>query len=136
MRSRIIVSVVVATLVLGGAASGLGASGPDRAPLRKPQATSSFQEDLTTAQRRLIEASKARVRCRSLGCINRSLNRLAGALGTLGHVVLDCEQYVNVTRYANYAYSSDGGTTFGLSSAIDYTEPGDPVTNRVVVYVC
>ena len=95
-----------------------------------------FEKDLSRVQHRLIAASKARVRCRNLGCINRSLNQLGSAVGVLGHAMFQCEQYVNVTRYGGYAFSSDGGASFGVSPAIDYTEEGDPVTNRVVVYVC
>jgi hypothetical protein len=135
-RSRVVVGVVVAALTLGGAAIARGEAPVNRAPVAASRPAPTFEKDLSRVQHRLIAASKARVRCRNLGCINRSLNQLGSAVGVLGHAMFQCEQYVNVTRYGGYAFSSDGGASFGVSPAIDYTEEGDPVTNRVVVYVC
>jgi hypothetical protein len=135
-RSRIIVGAVIASLALGGAAAARGDTPQGPMPVAAPKQAPTFAKDLSRVQQRLLEASRARVHCRTLGCINRSLSKLGSAVGVLGHAMFQCEQYVNVTRYDGYAFSDNGGASFGVSPAIDYTESGDPVTNRVVVYVC
>ncbi len=134
MRKRIIVAIV-ATLVLGGTTVAVAGSQERRAP-SKPTAEDlrPMSKSLAKVNDRLLQAK--RVKCRTIGCVNRTLTRLSKAVKNLNRDAFKCEQYVNVTRYDGYVYSPDGGATVFPTTALDYTTPGDTVSNRVVVYTC
>jgi hypothetical protein len=141
MRKRIIVGTIAA-VAIGGTALAVADSSERRTPASKA-ALKSVEKDLGKAKRGLRQAQAARVRCRSIGCVNRNLNKLAGSVSVLQndvavlkHDAFDCEQLVNVTRYDGYVYSPDAGATLFTTSALDITTPGDPVTARAVIYVC
>jgi hypothetical protein len=135
MRTRILV-VAVACLVLGGAAVALAGSSERRAPAAPTAGPKPTSKELDRINRRLNRVATASVNCRSFGCINRNLTRLAREVSVLKRDAFVCERLVDVTQYNGYDYSPDGGATFFLTTALDYTEPGDPVSNRAVVYVC
>src|SRR5918992_1875196 len=135
MRKRIIAAVVAAT-VLGGAAVAVGDSSESRDPAKPTAGSDPSPKKLGEVNRRLNQSLAARVSCRSMGCINRTLTRLTAAVRRLNRETYQCERYVNVTQYSGYRYSPDGGTTEFGTTALDYTEQGDPATDRVLVYVC
>jgi hypothetical protein len=135
MRKRVITAIVAAT-VLGGAAIAVGASSDSRDPAKPTAGSDPIQKKLAEVNRRLNQSLAARVNCQSTGCINRTLNRLSASVRRLNRETFQCERLVNVTQYSGYRYSPDGGTTEFGTTALDYTEQGDPATDRVVVYVC
>ena len=136
MRKRIIVGVI-ATLVLGGgAAIALADSSEQRVASKPAAAPAPLQKKLGKVNQQLSESLAARVSCRSLGCINRTLNRLTRAVRVLNRDVNVCERFIRVTRYDGYLYSNDGGANVFLTTALDNTEAGDRVSHRVLVYVC
>jgi outer membrane murein-binding lipoprotein Lpp len=136
MRNRILVVSALATAVLGGTAFALAGGSEHRSP--SPAATEStpIPKQLAKVHQRLSQTLNARVNCGSIRCINRALNRLTTAVRTLNRDVNTCERYINVTRYNGYLYTPDGGTTIFETTALDYTDQGDPVTDKVLVFVC
>jgi hypothetical protein len=135
MRKRILVAVVAAT-VLGGGAIAVAESSDSRSPSATAAGPKPVQKELAAINRRLSQATASRVSCRSVACINRNLTTLARDVRLLKRDAFVCERLVNATQYNGYDYSPDGGATFFLTTALDYTEPGDPVSDRVVVYTC
>jgi hypothetical protein len=134
MKTRVLVGAVIATLVIGGSAMALAGSSERRVPAA-PGASKPIAKDLARAKQRLTQANAARVRCRTVGCVNRTLTRLARAVNALSRDAFECERFVNVTSYNGYLYSPDGATVFP-TTALDYTQTGDAPTDRVVVYTC
>jgi hypothetical protein len=135
MRKRIVLGVIAA-LVLGGAAVALADSSDRRVALTPKAESNSIEQRLGEVNRRLSRALAARVSCRSFGCVNRTLNRLTQAVNALNRQTFRCQRVVNVTRYAGYLYTPDGGATIFETTALDHTEQGHQPTNRVVVDVC
>jgi hypothetical protein len=135
MRKRVIIAVVAATTVLGGAAIAVGDSSDSRVPAEPTAGPDPIQRKLGEVNRQLNQSLAARVSCQSTSCINRTLTRLTSAVRRLNRETFQCERLVNVTQYFGYDYSADG-TTFFRTTALDYTEQGDPPSDRVVVYVC
>jgi hypothetical protein len=133
---RLIVVAIVATLAIGGAAVAFASDNSERRIAAKPSASESnpMKRALTKAERRLAQASAAKIKCRTLGCINRSLTRLAKAVNVLVDETYNCEKYVNVTQYSGYLY--DDGVNVFPTSGLDYTEAGDAATDRFLVYTC
>ena len=135
MRKRIIAAFVIGA-VLGGAAIAVGDSSERRAPSKPTAAPDPIQRKLGEVNRRLNRSLAARVSCQSTACINRTLTRLSASVTRLNRETFQCERLVNVTQYSGYLYSPDGGQTIFGTTALDYTEQGDPPSDRVVVYVC
>jgi hypothetical protein len=135
MRKRILVAVVAVT-VLGGGAIALAESSDRRDASTATAGPKPTQKALAAVNRSLSKATASRVSCRSFACINRNLTRLARDVSVLRRDAFVCERLANVTQYQGYEYSPDGGATRFFTSALDYTESGDPVSDRVVVYTC
>ena len=132
MRSRIFVGAIVACLALAGSAVALGGSSERKVPAPTTTGTAAHPpKSLAKVQRALARATQNRVRCRSIRCINRSLNQLATAFNTLNQ----CLNYVTVGRFGGYLYSNDGGATVFQTSALDEVDPGQPGRNYVYL-VC
>lgn len=132
---RLMVVGAVAAAVLGGAAIAAGDGGERRVV----DATASSRPEarpVAGVNERLALARAARVRCRTLGCINRSLTKLAKAVENLNRETYRCERYVNITAYDGYVYTPDGGATLFETTALDYSQEGDPASGRFLVYVC
>jgi hypothetical protein len=136
MRKRIVFAIVAATTVLGGAAIAVGDSSESREPAKSTAGSDPIPRKLGEVNRRLNQSLAARVSCQSMACINRTLTRLSETVRRLNREIFRCERLVNVTQYTGYLYSPDGGQTVFGTTALDYTEPGDPPSDRVVVYVC
>ena len=143
MRKRMIVGAAVAAFAVGGAALAFGDASEQRTAVPLKAGSKPVEKDLAKVKRGLRQAQAARVRCRSIGCVNRSLTKLANDVNALEnnveilrHDAFDCEQLVNITRYDGYVWTPNGGATLFTTTALDITTPGDPASARAVVYVC
>jgi hypothetical protein len=63
--------------------------------------------------------------------MQRQIRVLQGKVASLQREVFQCEQTVNLTEYNDFQ-SSFGGSTY----ALDYTTPGDSVSDRFVIEAC
>lgn len=135
MRMRILVALI-ATVALGGATFALADSSEHRTQSTPSAESKPVPKRLDKVNRLLGRARAARVSCRSMSCINRTLTRLTNDVRALKRDAFQCEQLTNVTRYSGYVYTPDGGNTLFETTALDHTDPGDTPTDRVVVYVC
>ena len=141
-RRTIATAAVVATgvfLALAGAkavadsssgersASAAGAGAP---PAEKPGATS-FRRVQPAP---VAQASRCKLRCvkRNLKRLVRKHNKLVSTFNALATDYYQCQGTVNVTRYGGYDYNG----SIGAATALDFTDPGDPVDRRAVVYTC
>lgn len=141
--SRLRAVIAVATITILGVAAGVAlAAGPDRAPRAAgdgPTATSSAKGSFSrvspaatarpsggSVRRQLRQLAKAHNR------LVRSHNRLVGAHNQLARAFYDCEEIVPVTQYFGYDYNGNIGAT----TALDFTDPGDPVDEEVVTWIC
>ncbi len=131
---RTIIAILSTALVLAGSTAIVNAAGGNAAggPERQVAAASAAAEPspAATEAKRIPSwlknaQGKIKVRCRSLGCINRTLTKLA-------REVFKCEQLRNLTQY--YGYVGFPGPT--QYTALDYTRSGDPVSNAFVVHAC
>ena len=135
MRKFIIVAGI-ATLALGAATVAFGGSSERRIASTPTAKSNPVQKELSEVNRRLIQSKAARVNCRSVDCVNRTLTKLSKAVKKLNRDAFKCEQLVPVTSYSGYLYTPDGGASVFETSALDYTESGDTPSNQVVVYTC
>jgi hypothetical protein len=126
---RIVITLAVAALAVGGFAVGSSASSA-RKPVSKPTASiGDVHARLGTLADRV---AKLRVRCRTLSCVNKSLTRLANGLKNLSTELVNCEHVVAVTQYNDYEQYFDSGPI----TALDYTVPGDGISNQMLVWTC
>jgi hypothetical protein len=130
MRKTITAVLLSALVVVGLTAVVSTASDSDRVPSERLQTdTSKIKSRLSEAREHVREA---KIRCKSLACINRSITRLARAVNAILNDLNNCEQTRDITQYNDYEQYPDSGPVTGL----DYTFPGDAISNRMLVYVC
>ena len=133
MRGILVVGVV-AMLSIGGAVA-LGDSDSERRTAAKAKQSNPTKRPLADRLEDSLRTAKAaKVRCRTIKCVNTSLTNLAKDVKVLVRETFKCERWVNVTQYYGYQYS-DGASVFP-TTALDYTEEGGTVSDRVLVYVC
>jgi len=78
---------------------------------------------------------RADAACFTAGCFNKQIRKLKRQVRTLRtrvNALFACERVVPVTSYFGYDYQ---GVT-NATSALDYTDPGDPIHAWVVVDIC
>jgi len=132
MRSRVIIGAIAATLALGAATSAIGNTTEHKvAAPPAAQAAQQLPKSLTKAQRAVGQTARARVRCRSIQCVNGALTALARAFRTMN----GCMSFINIARYPGYVYSNDGGATTFTTTGFDEAEPGEPAT-KVAIFTC
>src|SRR4051794_25458839 len=132
MRSRVIIVAIAALLALAG--SSIAAGNPAKRGAATPRAAGAAQglpKSLAKIQRAVGETARARVRCRSIQCVNGALTTLASAFRTM----TGCMSFIDIARYPGYVYSNDGGQTTFTTTGFDEAEPGDPAT-KVVILTC
>ena len=132
MRSRVIIGAIAATLALAVASSAVGNTA-ERKVAAPPAAHAAQQlpKSLAKAQRAVAQTARARVRCRSIQCVNGALTALARAFRTMN----GCMSFINIARYPGYVYSNDGGATTFTTTGFDEAEPGEPAT-KVAIFTC
>lgn len=154
MRKLITGLVVVGVLVGGGVAAVSAAGGSDRAPSgAELEYRRKGSADLERAMKRLEavrgRADRAKVKCTTLRCINRTLTRhdnqvaaLNAAVSELFFQFFECEVILPVNQFGDpggsFGYLFDNNDGFGvfLTSGLDVTSPNDPSAAWVVVYTC
>ena len=150
---RIIVAVVATSVLTAALTSAVfaGAAAPKRHVSQtetraEPAVAKRFSDirltDGKTVAQSLREqgtrAERARVRCQSLRCINRTLTKLTKVLGAL----VDCMSLEDVSYYGDpngtfgYWFNNGDGTSDFMTTALDFTFPGDPVDATMVTWLC
>src|SRR5262245_45761224 len=132
MKPTMIIAAIAAVLALAGSSIAIGSTA-ERKVAAKPaaHAVQQLPSSLAKAQRAVSETARARVRCRSIQCVNGALTALARAFRTMN----GCMSFINIARYPGYVYSDDGGATTFTTTGLDEAEPGEPAT-RVVILTC
>jgi hypothetical protein len=127
---RIVVTLAVATVAVGGFAVASSASIGTRKPVSNPVVRQAHTRIGQLADR----LAQLRVRCRTLSCVNKSLTRLATGLKNLSTELANCEHVIAISQYGDYASDPDTGPTTGL----DYTVLGTPIENvkQMLVWTC
>jgi hypothetical protein len=125
---RIVITLAVATVAVGGFAVASSASSGTRKPVSNPVVRQAHTRIGQLADR----LAQLRVRCRTVSCVNKSLTRLANGLKNLSTELANCEHVVAITQYNDYEQYFDSGPI----TALDYTVPGDGIGNQMLVWTC
>jgi hypothetical protein len=126
---RIVITLAVAALAVGGFAVGSSATSA-RKPVSRPTATVG---DVHARIGQMADRmAKLRVRCLTLSCVHKSLTRLANGLKNLSTELDNCEHVVAISQYGDYEQYFDSGPI----TALDYTTPGTPIGNQMLVWTC
>jgi hypothetical protein len=126
---RIVITLAVAALAVGGFAVGSSASSA-RKPVSKPTAT--VQDVHARIGQLAGRLANLRIRCVTLSCVNKSLTRLANGLKNLSTELANCEHVVAITQYNDYEQFPNSGPI----TALDFTVPGDGISNQMLVWTC
>jgi hypothetical protein len=143
MRKTITAVLMAVFVVVGLTAVVSAASDADRVPAeRLADASSKIKGRLADVHEEFLGR---KVKCKTLACINRSLTRLGRAVNAILFELVNCEQVRDVTQYGDpngsfgYEFTNTGivnSTDTFPTSGLDFTTPGDTVSNRMLVYVC
>ena len=132
MRPPMIIVAIGAILAVAGSSLAAGSTAERRvAALPAAHAAQELPKSLTKVQRAADETARARVRCRSIQCVNGALTALARAFRGMS----GCMSFINIARYPGYLYSNDGGATTFTTTGFDEAQPGEPAT-KVVILTC
>ena len=125
-------------LVLAGANAIADGPSKDKAAAATAAPSPNGKPGIRSFKRVSTVPSAQASRC-SLSCVNRKLkrltkehNKLVTAHNNLVRDYIKCEKTVNVTQYPGYDYNG----VIGATTALDFTEPGSSVSERMLVYVC
>jgi hypothetical protein len=123
-----IIAGTAATLALAGSSFALGAGTQERAAIPQPVG---HTQPLPKSLSNLAKATRVRVRCGNIQCVNGALT----AIGKAFRHMTGCIDYINIARYDGYLYSNDGGATSFTTTGFDEAEPGEQGT-RMAILTC
>lgn len=127
---KLLITLAVAAMAVGGLAVGVSAAGGRDAVSRPNPTVRQADGRLDAITERL---TKLRVRCVTLSCVNKSLTRLANAVKNITKEMDTCQKVISVSQYGDFEQYPDTGPITGL----DYTDPTFPGTpQNVMIWTC
>jgi hypothetical protein len=127
LATSILLPTVGANAMVNGLVQDRTVAGGEPSLAKKPQGQSFQRAAMAQAQRKGCKLSCVK---RTLSALIKNHNKLVKAYNSLARDYYKCERTTPVTSYDGYWYD-DFQTT-----ALDFTEPGTPVDEHMVVYVC